>query len=127
MVCKASLTKSSRLSGSASNIPSIRINFLLLSFEQLRFRRPEPIKMVSGTSTHSNANAIDFPVGSGSAEGGGGINGQLKIAIRLVAGNNAGYHSRGRNLRELATHGIRSATSERYGTCQCQHRAPSGR
>ena len=37
MVCKASLTKSSRLSGSASNIPSIRINFLLLSFEQLRF------------------------------------------------------------------------------------------
>ena len=37
MVCKASLTKSSRLSGSASNIPSIRINFLLLSFEQLRY------------------------------------------------------------------------------------------
>ncbi len=38
MVCKASLTKSSRLSGSASNIPSIRINFLLLSFEQLRLK-----------------------------------------------------------------------------------------
>jgi hypothetical protein len=31
MVCKASLTKSSRLSGSASNMPSIRINSLLLS------------------------------------------------------------------------------------------------
>jgi len=38
MVCEASLTKSSRLSGSASNIPSIRINFLLLSFQPLRFR-----------------------------------------------------------------------------------------
>jgi hypothetical protein len=37
MVCKASLTKSSRLSGSASNIPSIRINFLLLSFSNFIF------------------------------------------------------------------------------------------